>query len=138
MICRYIQFNWRYLQIDGICRYLSSCGGDGGPADLKKTLSKVMITGVTPVCLYGTETLTLTELQQQRLQVCETNWVRTIARVPRADWRRMVELREETVMQSSFTEKLARSRLQLARHVERMADDRLTKRVRQSYVSRAG
>ena len=42
---------------------------------------KVMSTCVTPACLYGTETLALTELQQQRLQVCENNWVRTIARV---------------------------------------------------------
>ena len=37
---------------------------------------KVMSTCVTPACLYGTETLALTELQQQRLQVCENNWVR--------------------------------------------------------------
>ena len=27
----------------------------------------------------------MTELQQQRLQVCENNWVRKIARVTRAD-----------------------------------------------------
>ena len=47
---------------------------------------------VTPACLYGTETLALTELQQQRLQMCENNWVRKIARVERADRRRMVEL----------------------------------------------
>ena len=32
--------------------------------------------------------------EQQRLQVCENNWVRKIARVTRADRRRMVELRE--------------------------------------------
>ena len=48
-------------------------GGDGGPADLKKTKSKVMGTCVTPACLYGTETLARTEIQQQRLQVCETS-----------------------------------------------------------------
>ena len=42
---------------------------------------------MTPVCLYGTETLAMTELQQQRLQVCEDKWVRKqlIARVTRAD-----------------------------------------------------
>ena len=60
-------------------------GGDGGPADLKKAqhwqLGRVMSTCVTPACLYGTETLAMTELQQQRLQVCENNWVRKIARV---------------------------------------------------------
>ena len=40
----------------------------------------------------------------------------------------MVELREETGVQRSLTERLMRSRLQWAGHVERMADDRLPKR----------
>ena len=94
----------------------------------KRLKGKVMSTCVTPACLYGTETLALTELQQQRRQVCENNWVRKIARVTRADRRRMVELREETGVQRSLTERLVRSRLQWAGHVERMADDRLPKR----------
>ena len=42
----------------------------------KRLKGKLMRTCVTPACLYGTETLALTELQQQRLQVCENNWVR--------------------------------------------------------------
>ena len=63
-----------------------------------------------------------------RLQVCENNWARKIARVTRADRRRMVELREETGVQRSLTEKPARSRLQWAGHVERMDDDRLPNR----------
>ena len=69
--------------------------GDGGPADLKKTKSKVMGTCVTPACLHGTETLARTEIQQQRMQVCETKLVRKTARVIRADRRRMVELRDD-------------------------------------------
>ena len=40
----------------------------------------------------------------------------------------MVELREETGVQRSLSERLVRSRLQWAGHVERMADDRLPKR----------
>ena len=40
----------------------------------------------------------------------------------------MVELRDETGVQRSSTERLVRSRLQWAGHVERMADDRLPKR----------
>ena len=76
--------------------------------------------------MYGTETLALTELQQ-RLQECENNWVRNIARVTIADRRRLVELREETGLQRNLTERLVRSRLQWAGHVERMADDRLPK-----------
>ena len=62
----------------------------------KRLKGKVMSTCVTLACLYGTETLPLNELQQQRLQVCENNWVQEIARVSRADRRRMVQLREET------------------------------------------
>ena len=77
----------------------------------KSLKGKVMSTCVTPACLYGTETLSMTELQQQKLQVCENNWVRKIARVTRADRRRMVELREETGVQRSSTERLVRSRL---------------------------
>ena len=42
--------------------------------------------------------------------------------------RRMVELSEETGVQRSLTERLVRSRLQWAGHVERMADGRLPKR----------
>ena len=34
----------------------------------KRVKGKVMSTCVTPACLYGTETLALTELQQQRRQ----------------------------------------------------------------------
>ena len=40
----------------------------------------------------------------------------------------MVELREETGVQMSLKERLVRSRLQWAGHVERMAVDRLPKR----------
>ena len=38
----------------------------------------------------------------------------------------MVELREETRVQRSLTERLVKSRLRCAGHVERMADDRDT------------
>ena len=53
----------------------------------KRLKGKVMSTFVTPACLHGTETLALTEIQQQRRQVCENNWIRKIARVKRADMR---------------------------------------------------
>ena len=41
----------------------------------KRLKAKVMSTCVTPACLYGTETLAITERQQQSPQVCENNWV---------------------------------------------------------------
>ena len=56
--------------------------------EVESLKGKGMSTCVTPACMYGTETLALTELQQPRLQVCESNWVRKIARVTRADMRR--------------------------------------------------
>ena len=68
----------------------------------KRLKGEMMSTCVSPACLYGTETLALSELQQQRLQVCENNWVRKIAGVRRADRRRMVELREEKGLQRSL------------------------------------
>ena len=116
---------------------------DGVMADQrisKRLKGKVMSTFVTPACPYGTETLALTELQQQRLKVCEKNWVRKIGRVTRADRRTIVELREETGVQRSLTGRLVRSRLQWAGHVERMADDILSnyRRERQSYARKAG
>ncbi len=62
---------------------------------------------MTPACMYGTGTLAMTTRQQQRLQVCENNWVRKIARVTYVcmyvDRRRMVELREERGVQRSLT-----------------------------------
>ena len=36
----------------------------------KRLKGKVVSTCMTPACLYGTETLAMTELQQQRLQRC--------------------------------------------------------------------
>ena len=90
-------------------------GDRGIPKRLK---GKVVSTCVTPACLYGTETLALTELQQQRLQICGKHWVRKIARVTRAYRRRMVELMEETGVPRSLKERLVRSRLQWAGHLD--------------------
>ena len=101
--------------------------GDGGPADLKKTKGQGHEHWCYTGMLYGTDTLAMTELQQ-RLQVCENNWVRKTARVTRADMSRMVELREETGVQRRLTQRLVRSRQQWAGHIERMVDDRLSTR----------
>ena len=75
--------------------------GDGGPADLKKTQGQ----GREHLCDTGMPVRNgnpgTDRTTQQRLQVCENNWVRKIARVTRADRRRMVELMEETGVQRS-------------------------------------
>ena len=93
----------------------------------RKLKGKVLATCVTPACLYGLETVPLSREQQGRLQVCENNWVRRIGGVVRADRREMVGLREEIGLQGLFTEKLIRSRLKWAGHVERMDEGRLPK-----------
>ena len=96
---------------------------------ISKTLKgKVMSICVTLACLYGRETMAMTELQQERLQVCENNWVRKVAIVTRADRRIMVELREETGVQRGLTARQVSSRLQWAGHVEMMANDRRPRR----------
>ena len=64
----------------------------------KKLKGKVPRTCVTPACLYGLETVALTEQQQQKLQVCENNWVRRITRTKRVERRRMNDLRKEVGM----------------------------------------
>ena len=46
----------------------------------KKLKEEVPRACITPACLYGLETVALTEQQQQKLQVCENNWVRRITR----------------------------------------------------------
>ena len=48
-------------------------GSHAGQKHLKKLKGKVPRTCVTPACLYGLETVALTEQQQQKLQVCENN-----------------------------------------------------------------
>ena len=48
-----------------------------------------------PASTYGLETLTLSELHQHKLQVCENNWIRRIAGVKGVDKRRIKDLIEE-------------------------------------------
>ena len=52
-------------------------------------------TCITPAYLYGLENMAITKKQEEKLQVCENNWVRRIVRMKRMDKWRMEELREE-------------------------------------------
>ena len=69
---------------------------------LKKLKGKVLSARVTPACLYGLETVALSE-QQQQLQVCENNCVRRIKRTKRVGKRRMNYLRKEVGIKCSLT-----------------------------------
>ena len=93
----------------------------------KKLKGKFLRTCVTPACLYGLETVALTE-HQQKLQVCENNWVWRITRTKRVDRRRMNDLRKEVGMQCSLTGRLVRSRMRWADHLVRMDASKLAKR----------
>ena len=87
-------------------------------------ISKKLKGKVLGACVYGLETLPVSEKHQHRLQVCENNWVRRIAGVKRVDRRRMDELREEVGIQKCLMGRLVKSRMKWAGH-ERMKEDRL-------------
>ena len=70
-------------------KFVEESGRDDGRRHISR---KVLNSCLTPA--YGLETMAMTE-QQERLRVCENNWVRRIAGVKRIDKRRMEELREE-------------------------------------------
>ena len=61
----------------------------------KKLKLKVLRTCVAPACLYGLETVALTEQQQQKLQECENNWVRRITRTIKEGGQKKDERPEE-------------------------------------------
>ena len=69
----------------------------------------------------------MTELQQQRMQVCETTGYKN-SKSNEGRQAKNGGVKEETEVQRSLTERLVRSRLLWAGHVEMMADDRLLKR----------
>ena len=61
----------------------------------RKLKGKVLDSCVVPASTYRLETLALSELHQHKLQVCENNWIRKIARgVRRVERRRMKDLRK--------------------------------------------
>ena len=68
-------------------------------------MGKVLDSCVVPASiLYGLATLVLSEQQQNELQVCENNWIRTKADVKRVERRIMKDPRQEvgTSLQSSI------------------------------------
>ena len=74
---------WRKVEVVMLDRKIS-----------KKLKRKVLRTCVTPACLYGLETVALTE-QQQKLQECENNWVRRITRTIKEGGQKKDERPEE-------------------------------------------
>ncbi len=103
-------------------------GGNGGQKDFQKTEGKVLDSCVVPASTYGLETLALSELHQHRLQVCENNWIRRIARVKRVERRRMKDLREEVGAKACIVGKIVKSRMKWAGHMVRMKAERSPKK----------
>ena len=94
----------------------------------RKLEEKVLMLCVTQANHHGLETVALTERQQQRLQVCENNWVRRIAGVKRVDGRRMDEQREGVGVQMCLTGRLVKCRLKWAGNLMGMGEERMAKR----------
>ena len=76
----------------------------------------------------GLETIALTEKQQEKVQVCENNWLGRIAGVKTVDKRRMDELRVEVGGKESFKKKLVRTMVKSTGYVERKGDEKLANR----------
>ena len=93
---------------------------DGVMADRKMSRElkgKVLMSRIMLACLYGLEMVALTERQQQKLQVCENNWCRSIAEEKMVDRSRMDELREAIGVQMSLMGRLVKCRLRLVGHL---------------------
>ena len=92
----------------------------------KRLKGKVLKACVTLACLYGLETVALTE-QQQKLHVYENNWMGRTTRTERVDKRRMNDLRKEVGMQCRLTGRLVTSRMRWAGHLVRMDAGKVAK-----------
>ncbi len=66
---------------------------------------------VVPASTHGLETLALSELHQRKLQVCENNWIRIIARVRIVERWRMKDQREEVGTKACIVCKIVKSRM---------------------------
>ena len=89
-----------------------------------KLKGKVLSSCVTLAYMCGIEMMALTE-KQQKVQICENNWIRRIKGVKREDKRRMEELRVEVGVKTSFKKKLMKSKLKWAIFVERMGYEKM-------------
>ena len=81
-----------------------------------------------PASTYGLETLSLSELDQHKLQVCENNWTRRIAGVKRVERRRMKDLREEVGTKACIVGRIVKNQMKWAGHMVRTKDERSPKR----------
>ena len=95
---------------------------------LKKQLKgKVLEACVVPACIYGLGTLALTERQEEKIHMAENNWVQRICKVTQKDRRKMKE-DEEIGMKKHLKMKVVGSKMRWAGHVQRMDEERLSKR----------
>ena len=96
---------------------------------LKKQLKgKVLETSLVAACIYGLGTLARTLRQEENIHITENNWVGRICKVTQEDRWKMKELRKEIGMKKHLKIKVVGSRMRWAGHVQRMGEDRLSKR----------
>ena len=83
---------------------------------------------VVPASTHDLETLALSELHQHKLQVCENNWIRIIARVRIVERWRMKDQREEVGTKACIVGKIVKTRMKWDGHIVRMKYDTWPKR----------
>ena len=84
---------------------------------------------VVPTALYGAETWGASVRDRRRLDVMEMKCLRSMCGVNRRDRVRNEEVRRRVGIQETLSERMDRRVLSWYGHIERMDDDRLTKRI---------
>ena len=97
----------------------------------KRTLYESVI---VPTVIYGGESWGLTVKERRRLDVMEMNCLRSMCGVTRRDRVRNEEVRRRVGVKRSLSERAEERSLSWFGHLERMSDERLTKRVYDSDV----
>lgn len=106
--------------------------GRGVGMNVKKVLYEKII---VPTVLYGAETWGMRAAERQKLKVFEMRCLRSMAGVTRMDRIRNEEVRRRTGVRRELAVQGDMSVLRWFGHMERMEDERLTKRVMKSGVS---
>lgn len=94
----------------------------------KDTLIKFYKTMAIPCGIYGSESWTITKMNERRIQTSEMRFLRRAAGYTRMDRKRNTEIRQELGVED-VNEMIREYRRKWREHVERMEDDRIPKRI---------
>lgn len=94
----------------------------------KDTLIKFYKTMAIPCGIYGSESWTITKMNERRIQTSEMRFLRRAAGYTKMDRKRNIEIRQELEVED-VNEMIREYRRKWREHVERMEDDRIPKRI---------